>query len=783
MFILALMLTIALSGSTGQDGKKYFKAGTEFMASMKYEEAIVQFSSAIELEPLNSDYYTARAMAYEKTGRLKEAYSDYDKTLFFKPGDVDGYINLGRVCNGLGKYDEALSLLNRASARETWNKQVYPEKVIALMGLEKWDQALGVSDSAVKVKDDARTFYLRGMIYVNLNNDPLAERELDKAVSKDKKFPEPRFELARLYLRQGNPGEAMKQVNKVLGYDDKNTEAYICRSEIYKAQLDISNTINDVSKAILLDPLNPSHFLTRGKYYQAFNQHPSAIADFSKYISLSPDEPEGYFARAKSYEEIGELPKAINDYNKITILSEFNSEAMKLLKESEDRLYILNKENIAPEIKVSNPYVSSDNVMEIRGDAKTITLSGKIKEKSKIEELLVNNQKVAFSDKVDGEYDFIASVNVRDTGSITILARDEYKNEKSLKLNLRKTEVNPPRITILSPTTSREGIVYLNRLSPRIDITGKIDDENLIRNIEAEGKVASWTKDEKNPTFTIADFPIEDLKAFSIIAEDIYGNMDTINYYIDRTNALLLQSNPMGVTYVVFIENSGYENFPSLDGPVQDANTIKRALDNYQINFFWHLKDMTLKDMKHFFEVELPERLTANNVNSLMIWYAGHGKTINNKGYWIPVNAERDKQYTYYDISELRLKMEEYRGLTHTLVVTDACESGPSFYQAMRSVGPEPRCEDLTKIAKKSAQVLTSAALEGNRNASDRSQFSETFANTLNGSYKKRSCVPIETLVNDISRAVTSVNPNQRPRFGNITNLVDEGGTFFFIAK
>jgi hypothetical protein len=101
----------------------------------------------------------------------------------------------------------------------------------------------------------------------------------------------------------------------------------------------------------------------------------------------------------------------------------------------------------------------------------------------------------------------------------------------------------------------------------------------------------------------------------------------------------------------------------------------------------------------------------------------------------------------------------------------------------MRAAGPEPKCDDLSKITKKSAQVLTSASEEFSKNASDRSQFSMTFANTLNGAYKKRSCVPIETLVNDISRAVASVNPNQRPRFGNITNLVDEGGTFFFIAK
>ena len=45
----------------GQNGKKYFKAGNEFVDNLKYEDAIVQFTSAIGLEPSNSDYYIARA--------------------------------------------------------------------------------------------------------------------------------------------------------------------------------------------------------------------------------------------------------------------------------------------------------------------------------------------------------------------------------------------------------------------------------------------------------------------------------------------------------------------------------------------------------------------------------------------------------------------------------------------------------------------------------------------------------------------------------------------------
>lgn len=122
--------------------------------------------------------------------------------------------------------------------------------------------------------------------------------------------------------------------------------------------------------------------------------------------------------------------------------------------------------------------------------------------------------------------------------------------------------------------------------------------------------------------------------------------------------------------------------------------------------------------------------------------------------------------------------MEPYVNyLTHTLVITDACESGPSFYTAMRS-GLETRsCDDYLATQAKSSQVFMSA---GRELASDDSQFTRTFANTLQGN--PNACLPIEDIVKQVKLAVTNVE-GQTPKFGKITGMTDENGTFFFIAK
>jgi hypothetical protein len=307
-------------------------------------------------------------------------------------------------------------------------------------------------------------------------------------------------------------------------------------------------------------------------------------------------------------------------------------------------------------------------------------------------------------------------------------------------------------------------------------VEGKIADESMIKSIEIDGVIASYRRDQINPTFS-ANLEIANINKFTVNAEDIYGNQAFTEFYLNRENALLAQNNPMGKTWVVFIENSSYESFASLDGPIKDISTVQRALSNYQVHRFMHQKDMTKSQLEKFFNIELRDELKANQVKSLLVWYAGHGKFINEVGYWIPVDAKRDDEFTYFNINNLKAGMQSYSGLVHTLVVTDACESGPSFYQAMRSTNDEPTCDNVQAISSKSAQVFSSAGYEL---AVDNSQFTQTFANTLINN--PNACIPIETVVKQVTSAVTN-NNQQKPKFGKIAGLQDENGTFFFIAK
>jgi len=195
VFFIATMMILMVISAIGQSARKSYKAGMEFVDNLKYNDAVVQFTSAINLEPSNPDYYYARGQVYEKLLKYAEAKADYEKTLVFSPKNVNAMICIGAVCNKLGNYEESLKILNHATALDKRNQKVYPEKVITLYNLKRYDQALQASDTAIIIKDTPMDYYWRGKFTVALTILPRGKRNYENPYRKTKNWLNPESRL------------------------------------------------------------------------------------------------------------------------------------------------------------------------------------------------------------------------------------------------------------------------------------------------------------------------------------------------------------------------------------------------------------------------------------------------------------------------------------------------------------------------------------------------------------------------------------------------------------
>ncbi|HCM60047.1 MAG TPA: hypothetical protein DIS74_06695 [Bacteroidales bacterium] len=526
-----------------------------------------------------------------------------------------------------------------------------------------------------------------------------------------------------------------------------------------------------------MEPAGQTHYVTRGTCYQKFNQHVAAVADFTKAIAIDQYSPEVYLMRARSYEEMNDFEKAGDDYTRVVAMNESGSAAKKMLTEANDRLFAINRESNSPEIFIETPEIAEGGNIELGYDRKSLMVTGKVNDKSLLAEFTINNKPVKYEGK--GTIPFAAEVDIPSDETLRIVARDVYNNERVLTYRIRRTEVDPPEIQILAPYIVGENMLIIDSITQSIDIEGKVLDQNLIRSVRIDNISAQFSQDNLNPSFIARGIDVRNNDKVTILVEDRYGNRTIRDYALNRQGTTISASNPMGNTLVVFIENSDYHNFAALQGPPKDASLITGVLeDDYQVLPVKRLRNQTKQQMEKFFSIDLRDEVRAKQIKSLVIWFAGHGKFINDVGYWIPIDARRDEEFTYYSLNTLRASMETYMNyLTHVLVITDACESGPSFYQAMRSELKPRNCADWRATQFKSSQIFSSAGYEL---AVDDSQFTRTFANTLRGN--PNTCIAIEEIVLQVTKAV-SQNNQQKPTFGKITGLKDEDGTFFFVKK
>jgi tetratricopeptide (TPR) repeat protein len=774
--IVTVFLITVLTPLNAQNAKQFYKTGLTFVEAMNYSDAIEQFSKAVEVDPDFIEAYIERARAFQALNEPQKAAEDFDRAIVFEKKEKDLYMEAAAVNFQLENLDKALEQVKTAITLDPKFDESYRLQCRILIEKEDYSGALIAINKALELKDNAENSYYHGVVSEMMKNYNQAELDYEKAIMKNRRYISAYLSLANLRLQLNKLSQAIEHCNMVLGMDPKNKDAYLIRSQVYVKMIEYPKAIDDISKVVFNSPDDPSVYIMRGTFYQDFTQYQNAINDFTKAIMLDPKNSEAYYKRASSYEQIGDYKAAIKDYTVLAALSEYDMYARKHLDDAKKRLFELNRENNRPKITLLDPQASEDFAVKLAKNKSRLSLRGKVVDESELISLKINDTNVNFIK--NGEvYEFLSEVDVTGLDLFSVVAEDVYNNIQQTTYTIERTEINPPRIAIIAPYASDDGEIYLDTDDANLYVEGNITDESLIKSILIDGVSASFMLNESNPKFS-ATINVANKNKFTVQVTDYYGN-DTLQVFtLNREGVSLLEANPMGRTWVVFVENSNYETFPSLDGPAKDVTLMRSALAKYDVQKVIHKQDMTKKEMERFFSIELRDLIRSNRVNALLIWFAGHGKFINETGYWIPVDAKRDDEFTYYNLNALRASLQSYTNyVVHTLVITDACESGPTFYQAMRETPKIRTCTDWEAVKFKSSQVFSSAGYEL---AVDDSQFTRTFANTL--ANNPDACIPIESIVSKVTLAVTQSN-QQKPKFGKISGLIDEDGTFFFISK
>jgi tetratricopeptide (TPR) repeat protein len=159
LFLFAVVLLAAQPTVYSQKPKQFFKVGEDFYENGKYQDAIDQFSKAIDVDPDYENAYEARAVAHEALGNYSEAAEDYEKLSIFDDKNEEAFFNIGRMYFLLGQNEKALGYVNTALEVKRIYEEAQQLKVSILIEMEKYNDALEMSKEALRYRESDINYF------------------------------------------------------------------------------------------------------------------------------------------------------------------------------------------------------------------------------------------------------------------------------------------------------------------------------------------------------------------------------------------------------------------------------------------------------------------------------------------------------------------------------------------------------------------------------------------------------------------------------------------------
>ena len=126
------LLLCACGQSTEAQWQEQYDLGVRYLSEGNYEEAIIAFTAAIEIDPKRPEGYTGRGDAYALSGdtedHLAAALTDYEAALALDETLADAWLGLVDVYIRQGDYDKALEIL-REALEKTGNDPSIADKI------------------------------------------------------------------------------------------------------------------------------------------------------------------------------------------------------------------------------------------------------------------------------------------------------------------------------------------------------------------------------------------------------------------------------------------------------------------------------------------------------------------------------------------------------------------------------------------------------------------------------------------------------------------------------
>lgn len=325
----------------------------------RYQQAISDFTKAIELDPFSVDALLNRGKTHLLTGKYMQACTDFDRVLELVSDHIEALNQRAIAYQHLGKVELSIRDLQKAAKIERNRAETYINLANSYRLKGDLKKAEETFDQVIQIDPNVPEIYHgRGVLYASMQPQPRYEaayQNFNRAIELNDPDPATLYkDWGETYYRQGDYLSAIVSFEEAIRHNKSYALAYNLRGLAYHAAgqpelaikdytyiieninseyadayvnrgIALSDTakykeaLNDLRRGIEIDPELVVAYLNRGSVYRKLVDYELAQADFNTAIRLQERQQEKnrdtYKASPVPYNSLGELNLELKKYN------------------------------------------------------------------------------------------------------------------------------------------------------------------------------------------------------------------------------------------------------------------------------------------------------------------------------------------------------------------------------------------------------------------------------------------------------------------------------------
>lgn len=306
----------------------YYMRGNSLFEQGKVDEAVKNFTAALEINPFLEDAFNNRGFGHLALDRPEKALADFSTAIELDPSQATPWNNRGTVLFGMGKEKEALRDYREAlkvdpgysDAHFNWGNLLLARKEYG-KAIEKYDRAIGIrSDQADYYHNRAVAKRYRGQVHE-------AIADYGKTLELDSHHAVALYQRAQLWQMLEEWKKALDDLSRAIRIDPEYADAFYERGYLLWRMNNVPGAIRDYSRTIQLEPGNTKALLNRGAAWMRTGEREKAVADYSRAIEIDPGKKTAWYNRGNAFSRLGKYQRAIHDYTEALKLDPDYAEA------------------------------------------------------------------------------------------------------------------------------------------------------------------------------------------------------------------------------------------------------------------------------------------------------------------------------------------------------------------------------------------------------------------------------------------------------------------------